>query len=320
MTRLSATDCLVRGGSILRSNWRLAPLRWILALAMGLLSLLAIGLPVVVTGRELLTQLPENLASVQGWIDEWVAQIAEKPQLFAISLGGTFLLLAVAILAWAFTEAGSFGVLLNSDRQAPAKAPAGVWFDTFSLGDFFGWAGRYMWRFLALFLVYVALCLLLALLAVGLFALAAGSGNRWGTGAAVGLGCGGALPLAFLTLTLLAVFWLAMADLSSERSGTLVALGLGLRVLGRRLGAVLLLFVVWIVAAVGLSVAFSIPGIGLKAMVGGSVKTSVAIDLVLQLMQSFVAQFLHLWFAASFVALVRSERAAMDSTLPANVP
>ena len=64
---------------------------------------------------------------------------------------------------------------------------------------------------------------------------AAGSGGR---GAALGIGCGGALPLGFLALVAGLWFHVAQADLAREGSGVRAASRRGLDVLGRRLGAV----------------------------------------------------------------------------------
>ena len=320
-TSLSAADCLARGGAILRANWRLVPLRLILVLAMSLLSVMAMGLPVLVTGRELLTRWPESPAQWRGWVQQLIAQIADHREAFAISLVGTFLLLTVVLVVWSFTEAGSFGVLYSADRQAPAQAPAGVWFETFSMRDFFGWGGATVWRFLALILIYYAFILVLALLGAGLVRLAIGSGGRWGTWTGLGLGCGGALPLIFLILCSMAVVWLAKAGLSVQGSGAWAALGLGARILSRRLGTVLVLFVVWIVAAIGSALILtSLTGVTLRVLGRLPFPVLMAGNFVFQLIQILVAHWLQLWFAAAFVVLVRSERVAVMETMAVSTP
>ena len=320
--RLTALDCLARGGAILRANWRLVPLRLVLVLVMALLSILALGLPVVVTGGEGLARWPTSPAQWQGWIEELVAQVADHQQVFAISLVGTLLLLAVVLVVWSFTEAGTYGVLYSADRQVPSQAPAGVWFETFSMREFFGWGGTTVWRFLVLALLNLALSLALALLWWGLSALALSSGDRWGAGAGIGLGCGGALPLLFLLFSWVAVFWLAKAALPAQDSRSFAALGMGVRILSRRLGTAFVLLGAWIGASFGLVVMGSfVSGFAVK-VVGVSSMTLLAVgSFLVQLVQSLLGQVLGLWIAAAFVVLVRSERqAAIEEAVAVSAP
>lgn len=315
---------MVRGAAMVRSNWRLVPLRWLLALTMGLLSLLAMGLPVIATGRGVLDPPPRDFAALEGWGRDLMVQIAEQPRLFAISLAGSFLLLVVALLVWAFTESGTFGILVSADRQAPPRASSAAWFKTFSMGDFFGWGGRYLWRFVGLILFFLVAGLVLSLLVGGLTELTVSGGQEWLGWAAVGVGGGRALPLTFLSLTLVAVFWLAMADLPREGSGPWPSLKCALHLLGRRLGAVSVLFGVWIAAEFALSLALFSPRVELRAWGAGSLGASLLVNIGGQLLQGLLAQLLHVWFGASLVALVRSERGAMDSprmpTVAENTP
>ena len=74
-------------------------------------------------------------------------------------------------------------------------------------------------------------------------------GERWGGPAAVGIGCGGALPLGFLLVASSLWSLLAVADAARRESGTLAAARQGLRVLGRRLGAIVLIFGFWLIVS-----------------------------------------------------------------------
>jgi hypothetical protein len=318
--RLSALDCLARGGAILRGNARLVPWRWGLMLIPTLFGVLAVVLPLLAAGGASLDNVPEDPRQLEAWLTEIGERMVDNPQPLLLALVGSAALLLLAVVAWGFIEAGSYGVLYGADRQAPPKAPAGPWYRTLSLREFFGWGGRYLWRYVGLLLLW---CVLLAILGAGVGLLAALTGvgaTRWGPGAGFGIGCGGALPLAFLFFALFAGLWLAMADLVRQESGVWRGLGTGLGVFGRRFGAVLVLLGVWLVGMVAVTAIFVIPGLLLRSLTGGVPEASAATEVVLQLIQSLVSQYVHLWLAASVVVLVRSETRATPQPEPLPAP
>jgi hypothetical protein len=314
--RLSALDCMARGASILRANGRLVFWRWGFMLVPTLFGVLALALPLLVAGVRSLGNLPEDPLLMQAWLGDIADRLmAADPQTMLLAAVGSAALLLLMVVAWAFVEAGSYGILYGADRQAPPKAPPGPWYRTLSLREFLGWAGRYLWRYLGLLLLW---CLLTAAVsfALGLLIAFAGVGAaRWGTTAGFAIGCGGALPLGFLLVVLIAGLWLAMADLVREESGAWRGLATGLRVFGRRMGAVLLLLLVWLFGMIVVAIVFEIPGLLLHAAVAESLPLPLprALDLVLRLIESLASDVVHLWLMASLVVLVRAEVGAARS-------
>jgi len=81
-------------------------------------------------------------------------------------------------------------------------------------------------------------------------------GEVWGKTAVVGIAGGGLLPLGFLFLITGLWCHVAQADLARGDSGALAAARRGLKVLGRRLGAVAVLVVLFVGAGFALALLF----------------------------------------------------------------
>jgi hypothetical protein len=322
--RLSAFECLARGAKILRGNGRLVLWRWLFMLVPALFGVLALALPLLVAGIDSLSALPSDPLQLQTWArqlgERWMAA---DSQTLLLSSAGSAVLLLLAVIAWAFVEAGTYGILYGADRQAPPGAPAGPWFRTLSLREFFGWAGRYVWRYVRLVLLWCPLVIVVSATIGYLVAMAGTGATRWGAAAGFAIGCGGALPLGFLLFGLIAGVWLAMADLVREESGAWRGLTTGLRVFGRRLGAVLLLLVAWLLGFVAIAFTFEISSRWVHAAIGTTTTLSTSLDLGLALIESLATGAIQLWLAASMVVLVRGETRARraseasDATQPA---
>jgi hypothetical protein len=301
--RLSAVDCLRRGWGSLMANWELVVLQWLQSIVVTLLFLLGVLVPILVLGlgTDLLRRSAPSL-------EELVVELFNFSWPLVLALLAALAIWTVAFLVHCYFQAGTYGILVTADRQALPGAPRDRrLFRTFSLQDFLGWGGRYVWRFfwfINLFCVLVSLVFLLAVLWVIFIAQ---GGQRWGQSAALGIGCGGALPLAFLALVLGLWFSVAQADLAREESGVRTASKVGLSVLGHRLGAVVLLFLLVLTAAVALSISFLPLSVGVDLALPDAPLARAVVHVLLILLQGLPSALLMLALAAALVALVRSE-------------
>ncbi|HKI04435.1 MAG TPA: hypothetical protein VKK31_20825 [Thermoanaerobaculia bacterium] len=295
--RLSAFDCLRRGWTNLSANWELVVIQWLESFLV--LVLLAVGLlvPLVILGTNVLNG-----------IDDVLRRLADFSPALAMSLTAMLAVWLLALLLHCYFQAGAFGVLASADRQAlpgPRRDPR--LFRTFSLRDFFGWGGRYVWRFLGLRVLFWGLALLVAGAVLFWLVFLGLGGVEWGGAAAFGIGCGGALPIGFLALVLGLGFHVAQADLARDGSGVRPAFRRGLDVLGRRLGAVLALFVAALGAALALAAVFLPLSAVIGSLLSGAPRWRALVQLILFFLQALPNTLLAMVLAGSLVALVRSE-------------
>ncbi len=309
--KLSAFDCLRRGLANLRANWELVPLRFFGALAIGLMVLAGLLPPLLVLGigllREgfqgLLARNPDSLSRLATRLGERLPAVVPA---FAVALLGTLAIWLFACIAYCYLQAGIFGVLTAAERQALPGADRKEWFRTFSLPNFLGWGGRFMWRFVGFAGLFGAVCIGVGL-AFALWAfLLVGGAQRWGRPAAVGIGCGGFLPLLFLAVVVSLWGTVSQADLARETSGVWSAAAHGLRILGARFGAVLLLFLLFLGCTLLLAMAGFVAGLFVNFGLS-SAPIALGLRLSLQLLQSLAGSVLALALAAALVALVQSE-------------
>lgn len=301
--KLSAADCLRRGWTNLSANWELVVIQWlesflfVALLVLGFLPLLLIG--------EL-----DAAGGAARQVEAALHRLARHPQALLLGLVAMLSIWLLALLLHCYFQAGTFGVLASGDRQAlpgPPRHP--LLFRTFSLRDFLGWGGRYVWRFLGLRVLLGGLAFLLAMMALGWLLFLAVGGGAWGAPAAFGIGCGGVLPLVFLALVLGGWFHVAQADLAREGSGLGAASHRGLRVLGKRLGAVAALFVVALAAGAALSIVFFPLTAATDFLLSGAPRWRAVVQVILVLLQALPNTLLTVLLAGSLVALVRSELA-----------
>jgi hypothetical protein len=133
-------------------------------------------------------------------------------------------------------------------------------------------------------------------------------GSRAGAGAGFALGCGGALPLAFLLFAVLGAMHLGQVQLVSPASGVGAASRAGVALLGRRLGAVVALFTLFFATSLALGLVEAGAGLALGGMLRGQPLAYGVTQGLLLVVQLMVSAFLGLLLVASFVALARSER------------
>jgi hypothetical protein len=301
--RLSAVDCLRRGFKNLSANWELVLLQWLQSLLVPLLLLLGLAAPVaILAGPSWFERgrLPD--------LGHTLSRIAEAPPLLLLSLVAMLALWTLSYVVYCYFQAGTYGVLWTADRQAlPGRPRDSRLFRTFSVRDFFGWGGRYVWRYFGFILLF-GLFVGLAAGAAGLWiAFLVRGGERWGGGAALGIGCGGIFPLGFLALILSFWFSVAQAGLAREESSVWSASRLGLAVLGRRLGAVILLFLLSLFAAAALAFAFLPLSIVVDLLLSDAPAARAVTQLLLFLVQGLPNALLAVALGAALVALVRSE-------------
>ncbi|HEX6904956.1 MAG TPA: hypothetical protein VF789_34930 [Thermoanaerobaculia bacterium] len=299
--RLSALDCLRRGWANLSANWELVLLGWIGSFLTLALLALGVVLPLVILGVDL-------WGTGRREIEEALRRVADSASSLPLALTALLAVWLLTLLFHCFVQAGSYGVLAAADRQAlPGPGRHKLLFRTFSLRDFMGWGGLYVWRFFRMLLLYWSLILLMGLTLLAWVIFLFVSGAKWGGGAALGLGCGGVLPLAFLALVLGLWFNVAQADLARETSGVRTASRRGLSILGHRLGAVLAIFIVFLGAMIALGIVFAPLSSMTERLLSGAPRVRTLVQLVLLLLQSLPNALLTMALAGSLVALVRSE-------------
>lgn len=314
--KLGAIDCLRRGLLSLRANWELVVALWLgtvvfMGLLVGGLVPLFLGL-----GLSLADLFPPGGGEPGDAAGALLEALTGGFTPIAVGLAALLVAWTLAGLFYCWLLGGLYGVLHAADRQAPASTPdgrvAGGWamFRTFSWRDFTGWGRRYWGRYFGFVNLYGLLALGVATLFAFLVAAAFGIGESWGVPAGIGVGCGGALPLVFLLVVLALWSALAFADLGRPESRVGSASRQALAVLGRRLGTVLLLLLLTIVASIAgnaiflpFSVAGSFASESLDSVLG-----SILLQGPLTILQFFFSTILNVAHAASLVALVRSER------------
>jgi hypothetical protein len=311
--RLSAMDCLRRGLSSLWANRELVLVQCLHGFAFTLLFAVGFALPFVALGVDLSSSdafadpsraLPALLPRAQGRLGT-----------LAFALAGTLVLWLIATLLHCYLQAGTYGVLLAADRQAlPGAVRSARLFRTFSLRNFLGWAGRFGGRFFGFVNLFCLLVLGWTLLILLWMGATLGGAARWGEGAAWGIGCGGALPLSFLLLVLGLWYGLAQADLAREGSGVLRAARVGLEVLGARLGAVLLLFVLFVCALFAFLGGVGLIAVAADLLLAGQPQLRAAAQIGFTLLESLTQGLLLIALGGTLVALVRSETARVPGS------
>jgi hypothetical protein len=305
--RLSALDCLRRGLASSGANWELVVVQWLHGFALTFLLVVGSALPFIALGYDLATaSLPEDFDQTRS---ELLLRAQGRLLVLGAALFGMLVLWLLAVLLHAWVQAGTYGVLHAADRQALPGVGRGLRsFRTFAWRNFFGWAGLYGRRFFGFANLAGLLFVVWAVLVPLWMSATLGGAARWGEGGALGIGCGGALPLGFVLLVLLLWYAVAQADLAREGSGIRAASRVGLEVLGARLGTILFLAVLFLLPFALLA------GAGLAAQTAGLLLTGrpllrAAAEIGFTLIASFTQGLLLIALGGTLVALVRSETA-----------
>lgn len=309
--KLSAVDAIRRGLVNLRANWELLLLQVLQVLVVSVLIVVGFVPPLAVLGFDELEMLDP---AVQDWTvvaDSFAAMVARGREAWLLLLASLVLTSAIwlmATLVYCYFQGGIFGVLVAGDRQAPPGRPRGwPWFRTFTMVGFRGWAARYLWRYFWLLNLFLVVSTVWLLLPLALLLLAVWGETTWGPTAALGIGCGGAIPVIFSILVL--AFWsqLAQADLAREDSGVWIAVRRGLHILGRRLGAVFVLGVLLTGIMMTITLSGAVVSAFLDFLSGSSAMVQWTGHVLLTLLEWGLSSVVTVAFAATLVSLVRGE-------------
>lgn len=311
----SAIDCLIRAALATRANAGLIPLALLQSFLVTALFVVSLLPPFLVLGGIALLHGDWSSGTVEDWLAgldsglQTVVATSLAPLL--LSLVASTIIGLLAILVWGWFQGGMLGVLVAAERQVPAGAEsrpgAWRWFRTFTFHDFSGWAGRNAWRFFWFFHLSVTIGLLLTLAAV-LVALGAGLGyETWGASAAYGVGCGASLPFLFAVIVYALWNLTAQPAIALPDGGVFAGAGLGLRVVGRRSGAVILVFLAFLVLTVVAWIAVSVVQMGTGLMVPDDTLTWLLVSLVFALIQWVMSSAVAVYAHAAFASLVVSE-------------
>lgn len=311
---LTARGAIQRGFFNLRANWELAAVVWVQTLLMVVFMGLGV-LPLfwLLGVRNLASALAMDAAAWQRWSSAATERFlaSQGPSLTSLwfALGATFVIWTIGFILYCYLQGGILAILVAADRQCPPGSTRD-WelFRVFSLRGLFGWGRRYVWRFFWLFNLLMALYLVWILLVVCLVALAAFAAQRWGGMAAFGMGCGGALPLLFGLLVLGLAANLAQVALPVAEATVRGSLRRAFQVLGRRLGAVVLLTVLWILATITISIVVAITSFSLSLLSGQGQALEVTLRVGTTLIEWLIGSMLAVAFMASMSALVQSRR------------
>jgi hypothetical protein len=309
--RLTAAECLQRGMVSLAANWELAGIFFVQSVAVTLLTLLGLLVPLLAVGVSLdpanwgsallsAADLPLEQAAE---FFEWLAAV--RP-LLAIGLAGTLVVWTVAFLVYSYLQAGAYGILYEADRRAPAAgAVSRRQLRAFDRRAFQSWASRRLWPFFWLMNLF-GLYALVPILGYLLILLAASQAVTPGFVAVTG--CVG-LPLLLVPLGVVLLWFLTSQASLAEATvpGARQAARLGRAVLRRRLGAVLLLFAVFIGLGILFSILFVPLGLVVDLTAGDDLWVRGVAQLFLTLLQIIPNALLAVALGGALVALVRSE-------------
>ncbi len=311
MKRLTALEALGRGLSNVRGNVETVAaaaagsLGGILLVVLSLLPWLggAFFAPGGGTGHQQLR--PEEILA---WMERFVAAPGVLARL-GLGLASLFVGLTAASIIYCWAWGGVLAVLHAGDAQAPPGSGRGHELFRIWTGKFYALeAARLTWKLL-LYLSFFFTLLLFVFLAFGLLGLAAAvTMGKSGAGAGLALGCGGALPLAFVYFAVSGAMWIGQVELVPAGTTAGTATRAGFVLLGRRLGASVALFALFF--ALTLVVALFFGGLGFVLQVAFSARPvlAAAVQIALSLVQLLAGSALHVALAASFVALARAER------------
>ena len=308
---LSATDTIHRGLVNLRANWELILVQFLQILIGTVLFLVGFLPPLAVLGFSQLDFVDSSVADWAAVMDSAAGLVTRGREAWLL-LRASIILSSViwlmAILVHCYFQGGIYGVLMAGDRQAPPGKPKSrPLFRTFSARNLRGWAARYLWRYFWLLNLFMVIGSVWLVLPFVLFMLSVWGESRWGAGAALGIGCGGAIPVFFSLFVM--VFWasLSQADLAREESSVMRATRQGLRVLGRRLGTVMILAVAGVIVWMTFAIAITIFTTLVDFSSGAGTVLHLGWQLALTSAQWVFGSVIGMAYTSILVALVRCE-------------
>jgi hypothetical protein len=305
---LSAIDSIDRGVANLRANWELVLLQLGQVLVCSVLAVVGVIAVALGVGASFLLQL--------GDLSDWPAALERLRGLtvsgavVALALGVAFILVTIVGLVYSWFQAGILATLDRGERQAPPVRKLD-WrlFRTFQGRSFAGWAGEGAWRYLGFFCALFVLAMILVGgcgLVIALLAPTAAGFGIEGVGVGVA-GCLTLLPLLGLCVLLNLFALLAMVLLARPDGSVWRAMRQALGVLRRRLGGLLLLALLFVIAVFGVALVFAPLSQGMATAVPTDGAAWFAVQFLLALAQWIIQGILTIALLASTVAMVRGE-------------
>jgi len=315
----SALACFQRGFLSARANSGLIWMAVLQNFAVSVLFLLSLLPPFLVLGGMALFSESwsdlKDLSRIDAWFTDLPARLGGHLGALALGVLASLLIGLLVVVVWAWFQAGLVGILLTGERQAhpeaQLKAGGWRWFKTFSLSDFSGWGGRHLWRFFWFFHLMITAWMLIALVVVLLMAGLGVAWQSWGGGAAVGLGCGGSIPLVFLFWVLAAWSLLAQPAVSLARGGAVrgAVRGsvLGFHILGRRLGAASLLLLATLVLSLLLGLILGLGRTIFDLLFAERFALRMGVLAISTVVQWVLASAINVWVLGGYTALVAAD-------------
>lgn len=306
--RLPAVDALARGITNLRANAELLLVQLITTLFLAasfavpfLLLLRKIGLPPSILFVNDPQKVQEAIAGID--LDPTAVLGAIGVGLLLFFVGGT-----VLFVVYCFAQGGTLAVLSTADAQAPATRglPVEV-FRTFSWRGFVSWALRYGWRLFWLNNLYLTLLTLALALFLVPALLVSGSFDLENPGPACLLFCGFAIPIFFLCFVLWLALQVSSAALVVDELGVVRAFRRGLAITGRRFGGLLLLFLVYMAAAMAVGMLLLVPKLAVTFALPEPTALRFGLSAGLEILSFLLSTSLALIFQSALIALVRGE-------------
>jgi len=314
MTRLGAFDALSRGIANVRAN------PWVILVAfLATLVTVVVAIASALPWLGLLGLEPGDLVGAPrspvdpGVLFERLRLLFSPGELMAkfwIGLLSFTVGLTAASLIYAWSWGGILGVLSAGDAQAPpgtGRPP--MLFRTWSPRLLVGEGHRLAIRLLLVWCVLQLTALVLLVLVGAAVALGVAFGARHGMGAGFAVGCGAVIPVALLLIVVAMGGWLSKLQVVDPRHGVGSAIRAGFELLGRRLGAALVLSLLFFVLSIASSMAISVSTTLLQLVTMTSTAASGLVLALVLLLQWLAAAALSVTFNAAGIALVRSERA-----------
>ncbi|MCB9379029.1 MAG: hypothetical protein H6511_09745 [Holophagales bacterium] len=311
--KLSGIDALGRGVANVRANWQLVVVSGAGSVAIAGLVLAGMVPALALVGlsiSEVMSADPfASPAEAYPGLNYDAATLTAGAMATAGLVFVVALLLASVVQCW--LQAGTLGALWAGDAQSPPGAGRPAFsFATFSPRFFAAEANRLFGRLLAFYGALLALVIVWLLLVLGLVAAAAATGQGFDGGAAIAIGCGGAIPLLFLIFALALGAAVGQADVPRPDGSALAAVRTGFRVLGGRLGACALLFLLFFTGTFAVAAAEGVTSLLANLVLREVPMARLLSAGILFALQTVAQAALTLGLTAALVALVRAERAA----------
>jgi len=313
--RLTGIDALGRGVANVRANWPLVLVSG--AGSVAIVGIVAAGMVpalalVGLSLSEVMTADPfASPAEAYPGLEYDPATLTAGTMAAAGLVFVAALLAASIVQCW--VQAGTLGALWAGDAQSPPGAGRPAFsFATFSPRFFVAEANRLFGRLLAYYGILLAFVIAWLLLVLGLVIAIAATGQGLDGGAALAIGCGGSIPLLFLIFVLALAAAVGQADVPRPDGSALAAVRTGFRVLGGRLGACALLYLLFFTGTFAVAAAEGVTSLVANLALRGAPLARLASGGILFALQTLAQTAITLGLTAALMALVRGERAAAD--------